>query len=150
VITRRNLVIALGSSALARPLVVLAQPQGKAWRIGFLGIETAAGYAKELDAFRGGLKDFGYIEGRNVVIEYRWAEGMNDRLPQLAAELLRKGDVLVWNQVCVPHTVPATVPSSRRLLGSICFAGFAEPAPVGGVSRGCCRSVRRWLETAGS
>jgi putative ABC transport system substrate-binding protein len=91
---RRKLVLALGG-ALA-PLGSFAQLQSKVWRIGFLGRETAVGYARELDALRGGLKDLGYVEGKNLAIEYRWAEGVNERLPQLAAELLReKVDILV-------------------------------------------------------
>ena len=95
-ITRRQLVIALGSSVFAGRLSALAQTQGKVWRIGFLGVQTAAGYARQLEAFRGGLKDFGYVEGKNLVVEYRWAEGHIERLPQLAAELLReKLEILV-------------------------------------------------------
>ena len=93
---RRKLVIALGVGVLTAPLGSLAQPQGKVWRIGFLGRETAAGYEKELEAFRAGLREFGYVEGKNLVIGYRWAEGNDDRLPQLAGELLReKADIFV-------------------------------------------------------
>ena len=58
-------------------------------RIGFLGPTSAAGIARRLDALRAGLRDFGYIEGKNLVIEFRWAEGKYDRLPELAAELVR-------------------------------------------------------------
>jgi putative ABC transport system substrate-binding protein len=66
----------------------LAQPAGKVYRIGFL-----AGY---VEAFRQGLRELGYVEGRNVVIEYRYGHGNNDRLPALAAELLRLAvDVIV-------------------------------------------------------
>ena len=55
--------------------------------IGFLGSETSALWTDRLAAFRHGLNDTGYVEGRNVAIEYRWAEGHNDRLAALAAEL---------------------------------------------------------------
>ena len=58
-------------------------------RIGFLGPTSAAGIAGRLDALRAGLRDFGYVEGKNLVIEFRWAEGKYDRLPELAAELVR-------------------------------------------------------------
>ena len=58
-------------------------------RIGFLGSTSAAGLASRLEAFRVGLRDLGYIEGKNLVIEFRWAEGKYDRLPELAAELVR-------------------------------------------------------------
>ena len=93
---RRKLVIALGSGALVAPLSSFAQPTGKVRRIGFLGVQTAAGYAQQLESFRGGLKDFGYVEGNNLNVEYRWAEGDIERLPQLAADLLReKVEILV-------------------------------------------------------
>ncbi len=66
------------------------------YRIGFLGSTSPSGYASQMEAFRGGLRDLGYVEGRNLVIEFRWAQGNNQRLPQLAAELVRwKPDVLV-------------------------------------------------------
>ena len=120
-ITRRRLVIALGSSLLAGPLAALAQPQGKVWRIGFLGSETAAGFARELEAFRDGLKDLGYIEGRNLIVDYRWAEGASERLPQLATELLReKVDILVTHGVLgarAAQRATSTVPIVMAALG---------------------------------
>lgn len=65
-------------------------------RIAFLGAASAAGYATRVDAFRAGLRDLGYEEGKNIAIEFRWAEGQSDRLPELAAELVRlKVDVIV-------------------------------------------------------
>lgn len=83
---RRRFVAAIGG-ALAAPLASFAQPQGKVWRIGFLGIASASGYVKEIDAIRAGLRDLGYLEGRNLVIEYRWAESSPERLKEMAAEL---------------------------------------------------------------
>jgi hypothetical protein len=68
---------------------------GKVYRIAFLGSTSPSGYASQMEAFRAGLRDLGYVEGQNLLIEYRWAQG-NNQLPQLAAELLRwKPDVLV-------------------------------------------------------
>jgi putative ABC transport system substrate-binding protein len=94
--TRRRIVIAFGASALAVPLGSLAQKPGKVWRIGFLGSETAAGYAKQIDAMRGGLREYGFIEGKNLAIEFRWADGNEHRLPELATELARlKPDILI-------------------------------------------------------
>ena len=58
--------------------------------IGFLNSRSLDGYRPMLNAFRKGLQEFGYIEGRNVAIEYRWAEGQNDRLPAMAADLVRR------------------------------------------------------------
>jgi len=93
---RRKLIVALGAGALAAPLGSLAQQKGKVWRIGFLGAATASGSARRVEALRAGLRDLGYVEGKNIVIDFRWAEGNYERLPQLAAELVRlKVDVLV-------------------------------------------------------
>jgi putative ABC transport system substrate-binding protein len=93
---RRKLLVALGAGALAAPLTLFAQQKGKVWRIGVLGTASASGFAGRVDALRAGLRDLGYVEGKNIVIEYRWAEGKYERLPELAAELVRlKVDVIV-------------------------------------------------------
>ena len=93
---RRQLLIALGASALTMPLASFAQQQSKVWRIGFLGAASASGFAHRVEALRAGLRDLGYVEGKNIVIEFRWAEGKYERLPELAAELIRlKVDVIV-------------------------------------------------------
>ena len=94
-LTRRRLVIALGAGALA-PLAALAQkPAAKFARIGFLSAASAS-QAETGEALRKGLRDLGYVEGKNVVLEYRWAQGKYERLPELAAELVRlEVDVLV-------------------------------------------------------
>jgi ABC-type uncharacterized transport system substrate-binding protein len=68
--------------------VVHAQP-AKVVRIGFLGPTSAASNAGRMEALRAGLRDLGYLEGKNLIIESRWAEGKFDRLPELAAELVR-------------------------------------------------------------
>jgi putative tryptophan/tyrosine transport system substrate-binding protein len=91
-----NLAIALFVMTLPWPDVVEAQQPGKIPRIGFLGARSAFQIGDSTNAFRQGLSEFGYIEGKNIVIEYRWAEGKSDRLPELAAELVRlKVDVIV-------------------------------------------------------
>jgi putative ABC transport system substrate-binding protein len=95
-IERRRFLLGSGAGALMVPLAPLAQPHGKVWRIGFLGLATASGYAGWADALREGLRDLGYIEGKNIAIEFRAAEGNYGRLPQLAAELVAlKVDVIV-------------------------------------------------------
>ena len=95
-ITRRKIVITLGVGALAFPLSSLAQRQAGVWRIGFLGAESASGYASNVEAMRAGLRKLGYVEGKNISIEYRYAEGRNDHFPGLAAELVRlRVDVIV-------------------------------------------------------
>jgi putative ABC transport system substrate-binding protein len=73
-----------------------AQPTGKSYRIGFLSATSASGFTHQVDAFRRGLQDFGYVEGKNVVVEYRYADDQYDRIASLAAELVQlKLDVLV-------------------------------------------------------
>ena len=86
--------LGLGSAAAALPLAAAAQP--KIPRIGFMGNSTAALEANLLDAFREGLQELGYEEGRNIVIEYRWADGKYDQFPALVAELIAaKVDAIV-------------------------------------------------------
>jgi putative ABC transport system substrate-binding protein len=68
---------------------VQAQQSAKVPVIGYLGAASLAAIPKRIEAFRNGLRDLGYVEGKNIVIEYRWAEGKLDRLPALAAELVR-------------------------------------------------------------
>lgn len=94
---RRKLLVALGAGALAVPLASFAQQQpAKVARIGFLGNSTAALEANLIGPFREGLRDLGYVEGRNILIEYRWAEGKYERFPALIAELITlKVDVIV-------------------------------------------------------
>jgi len=78
----------LGLAFLAGPVTVQAQPQGvKTVRIGYLSSQSEAGTRAYSEAFREGLRDLGYVEGRNLVIEYRWGDGNNDQLPALAKEL---------------------------------------------------------------
>ena len=76
--------------------VAQAQQAGKIPRIGFLLAPARSAVLESLDAFRQGLREIGYVEGQNIVIEYRYAEGKFDRLPDLAAELVRLNvDVIV-------------------------------------------------------
>lgn len=74
---------------LLAPAAGLAQPAGKVWRIGVLGTTSPEAHGLFVAAFRDGLRERGYVEGRDVVFEYRWAGGDYDRLPGLAAELVR-------------------------------------------------------------
>ena len=91
-ISRRSF-LATGAVLLAAPLTAAAQPPGKVYRIGFLGTGNPTTGAPTRDAFRQGLRELGWIEGQNVSIEYRWADGNLDRLPALAADLLKQQPV---------------------------------------------------------
>src|SRR5262249_42478466 len=94
--TRREFLLALGSGALLAPRASFAQQAYRVHRIGFLSSESASAWAPRISAFRAGLRDLGYVEGRNIAIEFRWANGDYDRVPQLAAELVaQKIDVIV-------------------------------------------------------
>lgn len=114
---RRRLLVASGT-LLAAPALTLAQPtSAKIPRIGFLGAATPEAWAPRLDAFRAGLRDLGYVEGRSIVIEYRFAGGKYERLPELAAELVRlKVDVIVT------HAAPGALAAKQ--------ATAATPIPV--------------------
>lgn len=95
---RRKLVIALGAGVLVVPLACLAQQQGKVWRVGFLNARRRPVSLDTdfLGAFPTGMRDLGYVEGKNLVIEWRFADGQYERLSDLAAELVRqKVDVIV-------------------------------------------------------
>ena len=93
---RREFITLLGGAAAAWPMAARAQQIGKVYRIGFLGNSTAALEANLVKPFRDGLRELGYEDGRNIVIEYRWAEGNYDRFPALVAELLAlRVDVIV-------------------------------------------------------
>jgi putative ABC transport system substrate-binding protein len=98
---RRDFIVGLGVAAM--PFTGHAQQLGRTARIGFLGSGTAGGSAKSVDALRAGLRDLGNVEGKNIAIEYRWAEGKYDRLSSLVAELV---DLNV--DVIVTHGTPGT------------------------------------------
>ena len=94
--TRRKILVTLGAGLFATSICSRAQSQTKVWRIGFLGPNSAASNSDRMDALRAALRELGYVDGRNLVIESRWADGEFDRLPKLAAELVRlKVDVIL-------------------------------------------------------
>ena len=84
---RRDFITLVGGAAVAWPMVVRAQARPV---IGFLGSVSFKTFTAHVDGFLRGFKDSGFVDGGNVTIEYRWAEGQFDRLPALAAELVRR------------------------------------------------------------
>jgi putative tryptophan/tyrosine transport system substrate-binding protein len=86
---RREFITLVGGAGVAWPLAARAQ-QPAMPVIGFLGSESASLWANYVRAFQQGLREVGYIEGRNVAIEYRWAEGQNERMPGLLGDFLRR------------------------------------------------------------
>ena len=98
-IDRRGFINALAGGLLAAPTVVAGQQAGTAHRIGVLEVLEAGSNVANLNAFRQRLRELGYVEGQNLVIEYRSAGGRPERFPDLAVELVQlKTDVLVTKQ----------------------------------------------------
>ena len=99
-----------------------------------LGVASPSGYARQVEALRRGLRDLGYIEGRNVVIEFRWADGIASRLPELAAELVRLNpDVIVTSGPGTAilkratSTIPIVMAVSTNAVESGLVASLARP-----------------------
>ena len=127
---RREFIALLGGAA-AWPLAARAQQPGKMARIGFLGSATAAGSAESVEALRAGLRDFGHVEGSNIVIEFRWAEGKYDRLSDLVAELIRLNvDVIVTHGTPGTRTAKqatTTIPIVMAISGDAIVRSLAQP-----------------------
>jgi putative tryptophan/tyrosine transport system substrate-binding protein len=123
---RREFITALGLTA-TWPLAARAQ-QPAMPVIGFLGSESSTLWANLVRAFHQGLGETGYVEGRNVAIEYRWAEGQNDRVPALMADLMRR-QVSV---IAVPGSTPAAMAAKGETTKiPIVFVIAADPVQVG-------------------
>jgi len=136
-ISRRVFITFLAGATLALinwPLPLTAQQAGKVYRVGFLW-DSPAVFPDEIEAFRQGLRDLGYLEGRNIAIEYRWAEGKPERMRELAEELVRlKVDVImaptsVYTGAAkqATPTIPIVFMSHADPLGSGHVASLARP-----------------------
>jgi putative ABC transport system substrate-binding protein len=149
---RRKLVMALGVAAMAAPFASLAQQHGKVWRVGFL----ASRHVDFLDSdsyygpFRQGMHELGYVDGKNLVIEWRSAEGSNDRLPALATELvnLKVGVIVTVGApgIGAAQTATTTIPI---MMGALVTRSDSGSLKASGGLQAISPVYRTWLETLG-
>jgi putative tryptophan/tyrosine transport system substrate-binding protein len=132
---RREFISLLGGAAAAWPLAARAQQAGRIWRIGVLETISPELNAANFDALRRGLRNLGYIEGQNLVIEYRSADGQMERFPELANELVRtnvdmivtRGTPAVFAAKNATATIPVVMAASGEPLTSGVISGLARP-----------------------
>jgi putative ABC transport system substrate-binding protein len=124
---RRDFIKVFASSAAAWPLAARAQ-QPALPVIGFFHLTSLETTQKNLAAFRRGLAETGYVENKNVMIEYRWAEGLNDRLPTLVAELVRRQVSVI---VVLESTNGALAAKAATKTIPIVFMQGADPVQIG-------------------
>ena len=126
---RREFITMMGGSAVAWSPAARAQQSPKIWRIGYLGFGPASSWTSQVDALRSGLRDLGYIEGKNIAIEFRWAERA-DQTFDLATQLVRMNVDVIF--------APAStqVEPARRATNTIpiVFAQHADPVGLGDVT----------------
>jgi putative ABC transport system substrate-binding protein len=135
-VRRRDFIKFILGSAVAWPLPSDAQQGATVYRIGYLGAASRAEYAREIEALLNGLRQLGYEEGKNITIEYRFAEGDYDRLPALAAELVTsKIDILLTHSTPgaraakqATSTVPSVVMAAADLVSSGLVPSIARPS----------------------
>ena len=124
---RREFITLVGGTAAIWPIAVRAQRLSLPV-IGFLHSATASAYASMTAAFRKSLNEAGYVEGQNVLIEYRWAEGQFDRLPALATDLVRQQVSVIFAGGGVDPSLAAKAATSKI---PIVFANGTDPVEAG-------------------
>jgi putative tryptophan/tyrosine transport system substrate-binding protein len=128
---RRAFITLLGGAAAAWPIAARTQQAGRMPVIGILGSSTVAGYAARMPSFMLGLKEIGFVEGQNVVIEYRWADDQNDRLPEIAADLVRARASLI---VTLGNNLAARAATTATTTIPVVFFMGADPVQMGFVA----------------
>jgi putative tryptophan/tyrosine transport system substrate-binding protein len=126
---RRREILALTFIAIAAPRLLFAQGRTKMARIGYLGPAPAASFAPRVEALRAGLRELGYVEGKDLTFEFRWAEA-TEQMPGLAAELVGAGVDVIFAQT---STETAAALETTKTV-PVVFAGHADPVGVGHVA----------------
>jgi len=134
-VERRVFLGAVTGGLLAAPFTAVAQPSAKVYRMGWLAGTASTQEKIEMEALRAGLRELGYVEGKNIVIEYRWAEAKYDRLPELAAELVSlRVDVIVTGGTAATQaamqattTIPIVMTATGDPLRTGLVASLARP-----------------------
>jgi putative tryptophan/tyrosine transport system substrate-binding protein len=164
---RREFITLLSGTAAAWPLTARAQQRAVMPLIGLLNGQKSADVARYVDAFRESLKEAGFVEGRNVAIEYRYADGRRERFAALAVELVRLGVNVIFTGGGTPVTVAAKAatttipivfamggdpvqlgiaePSGRQCDGCVLFIQCARAEAIGAVARSCAIGQGGWL-----
>src|SRR5262245_34919987 len=128
-VTRRAFIVS-GAALLATPQLTQAQQPQKVWRVGYLGAGPPNQADDLVEALREGLRDTGYVEGRNLLIELRWAEQRYERLPELATELIRLGVDVIF----AGGDPPAHAAKQATSTVPIVFTGATDPVGNGFVA----------------